>query len=63
LILQIDAYEKKQVHRREERINFSTASFTGELIVTQPELFSSVLYNGVGHAKVFGCGLLLVKKV
>jgi CRISPR system Cascade subunit CasE len=63
LILQIDAYEKKQVHRREERINFSTANFTGELIVTQPELFSSALYNGVGHAKVFGCGLLLVKKV
>ncbi len=63
LNLQIDAYEKKQTNRREESINFSTANFAGELIVTQPELFSSALYNGIGHAKVFGCGLLLVKKV
>lgn len=52
--------------RRDDRnsknaIFLSTLDFAGELTVTDPALFQQALLNGIGHAKAFGCGLLLVK--
>ena len=41
----------------------STLDFSGLLTVTAPEKFLSALYGGIGPAKGFGCGLLLVKRV
>lgn len=43
------------------RLQFSTVDFSGVLKVTDSRLFSDVLCNGIGHAKAFGCGLLLVR--
>ena len=43
------------------RLRFSTVDFSGELRVTDPEAFSATLCAGIGHAKAFGCGLLLVR--
>ena len=57
----VDAYQQKKAGKR--GIRFSTVDFSGELRVTDPALFQQVLFNGLGHAKAFGCGLLLVKKV
>lgn len=37
--------------------------FTGVLQVTDPETFLEALFNGIGPAKGFGCGLLLVRRV
>ncbi len=44
-------------------IKFSSVDFLGELRVTDDELFRQVLFNGLGHAKAFGCGMLLVKRI
>ncbi|MEW5792027.1 MAG: type I-E CRISPR-associated protein Cas6/Cse3/CasE [Pseudomonadota bacterium] len=38
-------------------------TFKGVLMVDQPELLKTLLENGIGPAKGFGCGLLLVRKL
>ena len=45
------------------RLHFSTVDFSGDLTVTDPVAFGQALYAGVGHAKAFGCGLLLVRRL
>lgn len=42
-------------------ITLSTIEFTGLLTVTDPELFVPSLFHGLGPAKGFGCGLLMVR--
>ena len=61
-ILQVDAYTQNKAGKRDRLINFSSVDFSGELLVTNPDLFQSALLNGIGHAKAFGCGLLLVRR-
>ena len=62
-MLQVDAYEQSKATKRDHNIRFSAVDFSGKLIVTNPELFQLALFNGIGHAKAFGCGLLLVRRI
>lgn len=39
-----------------------TLDFDGILEVTEPELFKTALLKGIGSAKAFGCGLMLIKR-
>ena len=43
-------------------IRFSTVDFTGILTVVDPVRFVHTLLHGIGPAKGFGCGLLLVRR-
>jgi CRISPR system Cascade subunit CasE len=62
--LLVDGYRTHTVHRRRRTpICLSTLDFTGVLTVVDPEKFLSTLYGGIGPAKGFGCGLLLVKRI
>lgn len=61
--LQVDAYEQSKASKRDHNIRFSAVDFSGELLVINPELFQQALFNGLGHAKAFGCGLLLVRRI
>lgn len=61
--LQVDAYEQSKADKRDHNIRFSAVDFSGELLVTNPELLQQALFNGIGHAKAFGCGLLLVRRI
>ncbi|MGH8729642.1 MAG: type I-E CRISPR-associated protein Cas6/Cse3/CasE [Burkholderiales bacterium] len=45
------------------RLRFSTVDINGELTVVDPTAFGAALQNGIGPAKAFGCGLLLVRRV
>ncbi len=60
-----DGYQQHRTETRKQkhRVNFSTVDFQGILTVTDPQIFRNVLYNGIGKAKAFGCGLLLVKRI
>jgi len=42
-------------------VTLSTIEFIGLLTVTDPDLFIPALYQGIGPAKGFGCGLLMVR--
>lgn len=61
----VDAYQQQRTRKRgvKDDIAFSSVEFSGELLVTDPQLFRQTLLQGLGHAKAFGCGLMLVKKV
>lgn len=61
----VDAYQQQKARKRnvEKEISFSSVEFSGELLVTDPQLFQQTLLHGLGHAKAFGCGLMLVKKI
>lgn len=61
--LQVDAYEQSKAGKRDHNIRFSAVDFSGELLVMNPDLFQRALFNGLGHAKAFGCGLLLVRRL
>lgn len=41
----------------------AVVTFEGVLSVEEPETFVRLLENGIGPAKAFGCGLLLVRRI
>lgn len=42
---------------------FSSVDFLGDLETTDVEKFTKVLFGGIGRAKAFGCGLMLVRRI
>lgn len=63
-MVQAQAYETHQErqHQKNRDLQFTTVDFCGELTVTDTANFQSALMNGIGSAKAFGCGLLLVRR-
>lgn len=49
--------------KKQKEIRFSSLDFSGLLTVTDTDRFCHTLFEGIGRAKAFGCGLMLVKKV
>lgn len=59
----IDGYRRHQLYKRGgSPIVFSTLDFEGILTVIEPLVFYRTLMTGIGPAKAFGCGLLLVRR-
>lgn len=47
-----------------KEIKFRSINYDGILTVLTPELFiENALYKGIGSAKAFGCGLMLVRRI
>jgi len=61
--IRIEAYYQHRSFKKDKRISYSTLDISGELTVDNPDLFVESLTNGIGPAKAFGCGLLLVRKM
>jgi len=61
--IQVDGYRQHRLYKRQQGqpIRFNTLDYTGLLTVQDPETFLQTLLAGLGHAKAFGCGLLLVR--
>lgn len=59
--LAVEAYQQQRGGKN-GCLRFSTVDFRGELTVTDPERFARALETGIGPAKAFGCGLLLVRR-
>ena len=49
-------------HKQKEPVKFSTVDFTGMLEVLDPDRLRKTLYEGIGHAKGLGCGLMLIRR-
>ena len=58
-VLMVEGYAQQR--GKNDDLRFSSVDFSGELTVTDATAFTAALMLGVGHAKAFGCGLLLVK--
>lgn len=61
--LQVEAY-RQHGDDTGRMLRFSTVDFSGTLTVADPEIFvTRTLYRGIGHAKAFGCGLMLIRRL
>jgi CRISPR system Cascade subunit CasE len=49
--------------KREKSIEFSEIEYAGALTVTDPAKLQAALFNGIGKAKAYGCGLMLVRRL
>jgi len=59
----VDGYARLRLPRAGTgKIDISTLDFSGVLKVTDPAAFLRALYRGFGHAKAFGCGLMLIRR-
>ncbi len=60
---EVERYAQHQGKKNsKENIRFSSVDYQGILTVNSPEVFLARLYQGFGHAKGFGCGLMLIKR-
>lgn len=59
--LNVNGYLQQRADKR--NIRFTTVDFSGVLQVVNPELFEQAVFNGIGKAKAFGCGLMLLRRV
>jgi len=58
-----DGYRQQRFFKqgKSKPIRFSTIDYTGLLTVIEPEAFLNVLFTGIGSAKGFGCGMMMVR--
>ncbi|HQM47010.1 MAG TPA: type I-E CRISPR-associated protein Cas6/Cse3/CasE, partial [Smithellaceae bacterium] len=64
--IRADGYRQHKFFKRKGNnpISLSTVDFNGILTVTEPDVFiDKCLFKGIGPAKGFGCGLMLVRCV
>lgn len=60
--LRVDGHDTwRQYHGK--KIELSRLDFEGVLQVTEPARFLEALQDGIGPAKAFGCGLMLVRRL
>lgn len=67
--VQADGYDQVEIPRdataqdkKPQPIRFSVLDLEGELEVTNPAAFLAALTAGLGRAKAFGCGLMLIRR-
>ncbi|KGK41710.1 hypothetical protein LH51_12630 [Nitrincola sp. A-D6] len=58
-------YSQQRTYKKTERqpISYSSVDYEGILTIRDPEIFLSQLTAGIGRAKSFGCGLMLIRRV
>lgn len=64
--IRADSYRQHRLSKGKgnQPVTFSTVDFNGILTVTEPNVFvEKCLFDGIGPAKGFGCGLMLVRRV
>jgi CRISPR system Cascade subunit CasE len=59
----VDGYRTWRQHFGSKGIELATVDFEGTLEVADPARFLDALVRGVGPAKAFGCGLMLVRRI
>ena len=57
-----NSYRQHRLQREGRRIEFSSLDYQGLARVTDTGRLQRALLEGIGHAKGFGCGLLLVRR-
>lgn len=63
--LSADTYRQHRWHKpgAHQPITLSTLDFAGTLRIVNAGLFTERLFQGIGPAKAFGCGLLMVRRL
>lgn len=63
--VRVDGYRMQRFRKTGEdrEIRISTLDFTGLLTVTDPGPFVRALFSGIGPAKGFGCGMMMIRRI
>ena len=61
--LEAVGYQKHFLPEKSLKAGFNSLDLSGEVIVENVEAFRRLLFDGIGPAKAFGCGLMLVRRV
>jgi CRISPR system Cascade subunit CasE len=59
-LINVDEYLQHRI--KPIKIPISTCNISGKLVVTNPDTFKNLLFSGIGKAKGFGCGLMLISQ-
>lgn len=61
----LQGYQQHRVYKKKfgKPIRYSSVDFQGVLTVEDPDAMQKTLFNGIGKAKGFGCGLMLVRRI
>ncbi len=60
--LRVDGYRWHGLPQKGTRAGFSSLDFEGVIQVIDCELFRNALFTGIGPAKGFGCGMMMIKR-
>ncbi|MCV6590526.1 MAG: type I-E CRISPR-associated protein Cas6/Cse3/CasE [Marinobacterium sp.] len=58
-----NALPEKDRGKNRRQAGFTSVDFEGVLTVTEPEAFTTMLKQGLGKARAFGCGLMMVRRI
>jgi CRISPR system Cascade subunit CasE len=56
-------YTQVRIPKAPKPITFSQIDFSGQLTVTDSTRFQASLFDGIGKARSYGCGLVLVRRI
>ncbi len=59
--LQTTGYQSHRISEKGKNAGFCSVDFEGKIMVTDPKKFKDTLFLGIGRAKSFGCGLMMIK--
>jgi len=62
-VFSAEGYMQHRLPRKGENVGYSSVDFEGKVRVTDAGKFRAALLLGIGRAKGFGCGLMLVRRV
>ena len=62
-IFQATSYQKHPLPEKKSGASFNSLDLSGELEVLDVDAFTQGLYAGIGRAKAFGCGLMMIRRV
>ena len=60
---EISGHMKNVMNTKGRKISYTSLTYSGCIRVKNVALFEKALFDGLGHSKAFGCGLLMVKSV
>lgn len=61
--LEANGYRWHALPEKHRTAGFSSLDLSGEIYVTEVEKFTRVLMTGIGPAKAFGCGLMMIRRI
>jgi CRISPR system Cascade subunit CasE len=63
--VELQRYQQHRVYKKKigQPIRYSSIDFQGVITIDDPASMQKVLFDGIGKAKGFGCGLMLVRRV
>lgn len=62
-VLESLAYRKHHLPEKAQQAGFNSLDLCGEVIVRNVGEFQKLLFEGIGPAKAFGCGLMLIRRL